>query len=67
VHPREVNVGLVVKLLERLRARRGRNDPERAERLEEQKRLRLERDGRGLPGADTRGGGPPPGSFGGGG
>jgi hypothetical protein len=56
-----------MKLLEKVRARLRRHDPERAQRLEEQTRLRLERDGRGLPGADTRGGGLPPGSFGGGG
>jgi hypothetical protein len=67
VHAGEVNVADVARLLGKLLARLRRNDPERAQRLEEQTRLRLEREGRGLPGADTRGGGPPPGSFGGGG
>jgi hypothetical protein len=55
-----------MKLLDTLLARLRRNDPERAQRLAEQTKLRLEREGRGLPGAETHPGGPPPGSFGGG-
>jgi hypothetical protein len=53
-----------MKLLEKLRARLRRDDPARAERLAEQAKLKLEREGRGLPGGDTRGATPPE-SFGG--
>lgn len=53
-----------MKLLDKLRARLRRNDPERAERLAEQAKLKHEREARGLPGGDTRCGQPPE-SFGG--
>jgi hypothetical protein len=51
-----------MKLFDKLRARLRRNDPERAERLAEQAKLKLEREGRGLPGAETHG--TPPDTFG---